>query len=126
VLCWRGSTKLGPGCTSNSVFTELHSVKLVSTQFSPYFLNYGREIVLSGDDFATRRRIGVTDRGDEERERLLGALYKVVRENLDLAYQTQARYYNLRSSNVVPDFRQNEVVWRKNFRQSDAAANYAV
>jgi hypothetical protein len=67
-------------------------------------------MVLSGDDFATRRRIGVTDRVDVDRERLLGALYKVVRENLDLAYQTQARYYNLRSSNVVPDFRQNEVV----------------
>jgi hypothetical protein len=45
---------------------------------------------------------------------------------LTLLIRHRPRYYNLRSSKVVPDFRQNEVVmWRKNFRQSDAAANYA-
>jgi transposase InsO family protein len=106
---------------------SLNTVRHASTNFSPYFLNYGREMVLDGSDFKTRRALGVSDESEsvDARERLFGELFDVVKQNLELSYQTQAGYYNLRARKKNLEFLPGSIVWKKNFQLSNAAAGYA-
>lgn len=103
-----------------------------SSKYTPYFLNFGTEIVKHGKDFAERETIeranagsGIVQKDPENKiieninqtPKLLG----IVKENLKKAFEHQAKYYNLRSTNRVSDFAPGETVFTKNFVLSDKA-----
>lgn len=94
-----------------------------STGQTPFFVNFGREINLSGE--STPQPSGcpgdqpkVVPTADSRREQFEG-IYHDVRRRLDKAYEKSKRVYNLRHRDV--QYVVGEKVWRRNYPQSDAA-----
>lgn len=82
----------------------LNSVKQDSTKFSPAFLNFGRELKLSGHENSTNKAIDLRDlEGMSEsrtnwgsRMKRLKEVYHLVEENVIRASNNQGKRYNLR------------------------------
>lgn len=96
-----------------------------STKFTPFYLNFGRNMSKSGADHS----LDETLRNDDEApsatdvvDRLADVHSKVV-SNLNQAYREYSHYYNLRSRKV--SFAVDEIVWLRNFKLSDAAKQYS-
>lgn len=96
-----------------------------SIKQTPYFVNFGRNMILNGCDFVDKDRLknfefDETRISDEAtRERALDALFKDVRRRIDEASKKNEKVYNLRRRHeeLLP----NQLVWRKNYICSDAA-----
>lgn len=96
-----------------------------ATGHSPYYINFGRRMVIQGDEYSSRidmdgdvsKAIG----GEDTRALGFKRLFEDVRKRLDDAARRSERTYNLRRRPV--EFAVSQPVWRKNFVQSDAA-NY--
>lgn len=110
----------------SSIATAINSSKHQSSKFTPFFINFGREMMLSGESYKLKDRnkseenlseppVDLRDRMKEVRER--------VQENLATAYSKYSKGYNLRSRTI--SFSPGEVVWRKNFALSDATKKYS-
>lgn len=107
------------GC---AVRTATHEV----TGLTPYFINFGREMILSGEDHKVRVRENDVVDGEPlakevmiHRSQALARVFQDVRLKLQQAYEKSKCRYDLRRRPV--DFLPNQVVWRKNFVLSDAA-----
>lgn len=92
------------------------------TRFSPFYLNFGREIVLRGSD---HRDDGTGTPVEDQIDRLqdLKKVYALVKRHLEKAHQTNATRYNLRRRPQV--FDEGQQVWKRNFPQSDAPTNFS-
>lgn len=94
-----------------------------SSRQVPYFVNFGRNMILNGNEFIIKDRLIESDvdreNVDNVREKALDALFKDVRQRLDKASSKNERTYNLRRRH--DEFLPNQLVWRKNFVSSDAA-----
>lgn len=108
------------GSQLQKVACAMRTSKSESSQLTPYFINFGREMCLSGSDHQTV--------GDEENSATLKekppdfeAVYRFVRDRLDRAFKRGQHNYNLRRRDVR--YHVGQKVWRKNYRPSDAA-NY--
>lgn len=103
--------------------TAVHEV----TGYSPAYLNFGRELPISGKehpvgDGAPGEGFGFADRGKLARHmRELKEVFEDVRRRLNDAYQKSSQRYNLRRRPLR--LQQGQVVWKRNFVLSDAA-NY--
>jgi hypothetical protein len=101
-------------CAINTSYHE-------ATKFSPFFLNFGRNIRLTGEKQPT------LDVSDEETQanpsQRLQAIYTKVRENLKKAYTRNAKHYNLRARPIT--FKPGDIAWRRNFVQSDALKKFS-
>lgn len=94
-----------------------------ATRYTPYFILFGRNKVSEGYEYRHVRDTsaeGEMNIQNEERERL----YKDVRENLKLAYEKHANYYNLRSNANCATYKVGEKVLKKNTEQSDKGAGF--
>lgn len=95
-----------------------------STGLTPFFINFGREIILNGQNHIPPE---VTDDPTVEqnnlcpgeRSEILRTVFKDVRARLNKAQQSSAKRYNLRRRHV--QYNVGDLVWRKNYVTSDAA-----
>jgi transposase InsO family protein len=100
---------------ANAICTSVHD----SSGFTPFFINHGREMTLSGKEHQTLRRLGHVDPVQVEQNRIqhFGKLNDTVKTNLHKAYETYSRRYNLRTRPQV-NYDVGNTVWRKNRQQS--------
>lgn len=105
---------------AKAIRTSVHE----STGFTPFFINFGRNMVSSGTEYEHLRDHG--DGKDPDPVQLseqLRKLYELVRENLHKAYQRYSKPYNLRS-NEKHRFQKGDWVYKKNVHLSDAAKKF--
>lgn len=116
------------GCAIRSAVND-------STKYSPYFLNFGVEMMKDGKQYSQHETIqaasGNSNIVQQEPERKLmeninkmSKITEIVKSNLKKAFEHQAKYYNLRSSNKLSDFEPGETVFTKNFVLSDKAKKF--
>lgn len=112
-----------------SVSCAIRTLVHEATGYTPYFVNFGREHIISGEDYPAESVIPDQpvhyDRENiaERRGKGFEKLYSDVRKRLDRAYQQSRVQYNLRRRPVTYDIGQR--VWRRNFALSNAADQFA-
>lgn len=94
---------------------------------SPYFVNFGSEMHLSGESHCvTSESGGIPDVGVPEKlpSRVEGfrKLYGDIRSYMDRAYLHRSKYYNMRRRDVT--YSVGQYVYRKNYVLSDALQYY--
>lgn len=90
-----------------------------SAGFSPYKINFGKNMELDGNRLPkSNQTVTIAERCDE-----LGRIRKLVKKNLESAYKTYSKNYNLRSS--VVNFCPGEVILKKSFHQSSAPDKFS-
>ena len=105
---------------AKAIRTSVHE----STGFTPYFINFGRNMVSSGAEYEHLRDHGNgKDPDPAQLSEELRKLYELVRENLHKAYQRYSKPYNLRS-NEKHRFQKGDWVYKKNVHLSDAAKKF--
>lgn len=95
-----------------------------STGLTPYFINFGREMRLSGSDhippdIGNNPTVEPGNPSTEERSEILRKVCKDVKTRLQKAQQNSAKTYNLRRRHV--QYNLGDRVWRKNYAISDGA-----
>lgn len=94
-----------------------------TTGYSPAFLMFGRELTSSGDEFDVLHSEDLPPvegaQGYSEKLKTLRRIYQEVSSKLKEAHQRGAARYNLRRRNL--EFKVEDLVWKRNFAQSDAA-----
>lgn len=111
-------------CEIPQIACAINTATHQSTKFSPYYLNFGRDMSKSGNDHLlvqTLRNSDVPSTSDVF-DRLLDIRERVVL-NLEKAYREYSHYYNLRSKKV--SFAVGDTVWLRNFKLSDATKQYS-
>lgn len=101
--------------------TSTHEV----TGLTPYFMNFGRNMILSGEDYAHKDLLGLEDGtqvGSCSRNEHFRAMYADIKDRLEIAGQKGGDRYNLRRRHV--EYLPNQAVWRRNYTLSDAAMYY--
>lgn len=99
-----------------SLRTAVHE----SSKFSPYYINFGRNMVMNAEDYELPDFVRGCD-FPEPRFSELNKVREIVKDNLGKAYDKYGRNYNLRSRNI--SYSVGDVVWRRNFILSDSAKN---
>lgn len=100
---------------ANAINNAIHS----SSGFSPYFINFGRNQISSGEEYQNLRDLNEDVLPTEkEHSETMSKIYENVRNNLKIAYDKYSKYYNLRSGKLI-EFREGDKVLRKNHFLSD-------
>lgn len=99
-----------------AIRTSKHEVM----QLSPYFVNFGRHMIICGDDYDKY----VTDMEEEfyltkTRNSAFRKMYSDVKKRLEVANEKSCNAYNLRRRDI--EYLPNQIVWRKNYVLSDAS-----
>jgi len=105
------------GCALRTAVNE-------TTGYSPVFLNFGREIKLSGEgsgNLQVTEDLPHSSDVEDHHQRLTGLqeIFKEVKDRLKKAHDRNAKRYNLRRREQ--QFQEGQKVWKRNFQQSDAA-----
>ncbi|KAJ8927358.1 hypothetical protein NQ314_020133 [Rhamnusium bicolor] len=115
-----------------SIYQVAQAIRLAKhdvTGYPPAFLNFARNIPLSGDYYGqiSENANNVFTIGEKNQLitdlQELPNLYVNVRKRLLEAYQRNATYYNLRKRSLR--FYPGDRVWKRNYTLSDAANNYS-
>jgi RNase H-like domain found in reverse transcriptase/Reverse transcriptase (RNA-dependent DNA polymerase)/Integrase zinc binding domain/Integrase core domain len=104
------------GCALRTATSEV-------TGFTPYFLNFGREMTLCAADHASRMLQPATEAEQAQHLRVLPPIWMEVQRRLHVAHERNAKHYNLRRRPV--EFFLGDRVWKKNFQLSDASKNFS-
>ena len=88
--------------------------KQESRQQSPYFINFGREIILARDEHNPSNKDNSVNR-----EKGFQKLYADVRKHLDAAFERHKTTYNMRRRDVR--YTIGDKVWHRNYGQSKGA-----
>lgn len=105
--------------------TAVHEV----TGYSPAYLNFGRELPISGkqhpvDGREAKAPLGFVDRhGLAKHVEDLRVVCEDVKRRLDKAYQRSSHRYNLRRRPI--QLEEGQIVWKRNFVLSDAGKQRA-
>jgi transposase InsO family protein len=91
-----------------------------STGYSPYFLNFGREMILDGKTYEVSDLLEQQDRNEELET--LKEVRERAKQNLRKAYEKYAHNYNLRTR--ARQFNVGDIVWRKNYCLSNASDKF--
>lgn len=96
-----------------------------TTGYTPYFLNFSREIKLSGEDFNTLPCLDTDVRETTPKQRSveLENIYLDVQKKIRVASETSRKYYNLRRRDVI--YEVDQLVLRKNHILSDATKYFS-
>lgn len=92
-----------------------------STKYSPYYLNFGYDMITSGLDYKTKDLLNSLKDANEELNNLEKDREKVV-DNMTAAYTRYARPYNLRARDF--SLKVGDKVWWRVFAQSSAAKSF--
>lgn len=92
--------------------TSQHS----GTKFSPYFVNFGHNMALSGASYATQ--INDDNNDPEINSERFKKIRDIAKENLMKSYENSKRRYDLRSRPI--NYNVGDVVWKVNTIQSNA------
>jgi transposase InsO family protein len=101
-------------CAINTSFHE-------ATQYTPFYLNFGRQIRLSGEkiydevEWEPQKEVILSD--------VLRDTFEKVKDNLHKSYLRNQRRYDLRARPII--FKPGSVAWRRNFVQSDALKKFS-
>lgn len=104
---------------AKAIRTAVHD----STGFTPFFLNFGRNMISSGSEYELLRDTDDSDRSSRQISEDMKALFNLVRENLMRAYQKYSKSYNLRA-NTRHHFETGEIVFKRNIHLSDKDKNF--
>lgn len=104
------------GCAYRSARHEV-------TSMTPYFINFGQDMVTHGDEYTVRLAPDDDETPPVNRADNLREMRKFVRERLRKAFEKSRKQYNLRRRNV--EFGVGDLVWKRQFVLSDAANYYA-
>nr|CAI5840213.1 unnamed protein product [Callosobruchus analis] len=96
------------------VAAAIRSAKHETTQLTPNFIVFGREVALSGKD----HHQSPDDFQPVVRHEALKEVFRDVQRRLKRAYELRKHTYNLRHRPDV--FRLNQQVWKRAYNQSDA------
>ena len=96
------------------VACAIRSSKHESTQQSPYFINFAREIILAGDEHNPSNKDNSVNR-----EKGFQKLYADVRKHLDAAFERHKTTYNMRRRDVR--YTIGDKVWHRNYGKSKGA-----
>jgi hypothetical protein len=101
------------------VMFSINSSSHESTKCSPYFVNFGREMPVSGEDYKTKDIDFNTDKNASD----LLKIREEVAKNMKDAFGRYSHYYNLRSKPV--SFKVGDTVYKDNFKLSSAIQGYS-
>lgn len=124
----------------SSIACAIRNNKHESTNYTPYFLNFGREIIMFGKDHEKRELIKQalehgTDKNNDasnvknvhniwhDKIVNLREIFKDVKSRLWKAYNRQKHYYNLRKRPY--EFEVGQFAWKKNYVLSDASKHFS-
>ena len=93
-----------------------------TTRLTPYFVNFGRNMVLNGDEYK-KKTIPEVDENTEisarQRNEVMAKVFEDVKRRLEVAAEKSVERYNLRRRHV--EYLPNEIVFRRNYAISDAS-----
>lgn len=93
-----------------------------STKYSPYYLNFGQEMIIDGKMYKLDNELENVAGDKSDRLERLELCRKTIQENLNEAYKAYSKRYNLRSRKI--SFKVGEIILKKNFQLSDAIKGY--
>jgi transposase InsO family protein len=91
------------------------------TKVTPHYLNFGKELKISGDEYRHKDSTDVERYAHEKVEDLRKARDFVVKQMKESHERTKKRY-DLRTREIT--YKPGDVVWRTNFQLSDATKDY--
>lgn len=104
----------------------LRTAKQETTKLTPYFINFGRNMILSGEDYNNDELLSEesgTQTAEVSRNKYFRKMFEDVRSRLKEAARKCCERYNLRRR--YEEYMPNQVVWRRNFAISDASRYYS-
>lgn len=104
---------------AKAIRTSVHD----STGFSPYFINFGRNMVSSGQEYELLQRTSGSANQPPKSSEEMNQIFRIVRENLMKAYMRYSKPYNTRS-NEKHKFRKGDIVYKKNIHLSDKSKHF--
>jgi transposase InsO family protein len=112
-------------CAVPKIAAAINSSVHVSTGFTPFFIEHGREMPLTGREHKVLRQLGQLDPAitEESRIKRFGDLNNTVKQNLTKAYNGYAKHYNLRTRPHV-NYAVGSTIWRKNRQQSNKGEGF--
>lgn len=93
----------------------MNTSKHTSTQFSPYYTNFGQHMCTSGKDYVNIAN-NVDDHVNSDEH--FANIRRLVKQNLKKTHETSKKRYDLRSRNI--QYNVGDTVYRKVFSKSDA------
>lgn len=95
-----------------------------SIGLTPYHAIYGFDMITHGTSYKLLKSLNCLEESAIfiDNDDKLSLLRKQITENLRKAYETNVRTYNLRTRPIT--FHENQIVFRRNFVQSDASKNF--
>lgn len=97
-----------------------------TTKLSPYFVNFGRRMILDGNEHKRKNVPEVDEEVESDigcRGELMSEVFADVKRRLEAAGKKSVERYNLRCRQV--EYLPNQMVYRKNYVQSDASKYFA-
>lgn len=110
----------------DQIACAIRTAKHEVTKLTPYFINFGRNMILSGADYKSGELLDLEDgtqTGELSRNDTFRKMFEDVRRRLEVAGQKSTDRYNLRRRHV--EYLPNQLVWRKNYVLSDAAKYFS-
>lgn len=98
----------------NNISVALRSLVHTSIGYSPYHVLFGHQMITHGNDYELLRRLDCLEVGEEiDHSDKLQIIRQQVKNNLDTAFHTYEKGYNLRARSI--EYREGDVVYRKNY-----------
>lgn len=101
------------------IANAINNASHTSSGFSPYFVNFGRNQISSGEEYQNLRDTN-SDQSPiaKEHAETMNKIHEEVRKNLKIAYEKYSKYYNLRSGKLL-EFEVGQKVLKMNHFLSD-------
>jgi transposase InsO family protein len=104
------------------IAASIRSAVHVSTKFSPYFVNFGKEMKWSGREHESMSDENVENEDMSVLVQRLDRIRRIVSDNISKAYESYSKHYNLRTRQI--SYEVGQTVWKKRYRQSKAIDRY--
>lgn len=105
----------------SKILSVLRSDYHTSIKCSPYYALFGQNMVQHGSSYKILEKIGCLrdDIDFKENSDRLNKIREKISDNIERAHEKSSKRYNLRARQI--HFNEGQVVFRKNFSQSDAS-----
>lgn len=106
---------------------SINNTKHSSTSFTPFYLVHGFEAFAEGEDHQIVGQDSAPSEADfaQKRARLIGPLYQEVINYNQKQFEKYKKTYDAKHKKIPEIFKIDQKVYKKNFKLSNAADNYA-